>query len=319
MSMGSDGHGAPSEHARALVRGAVDYHVHVAPDFVSRRITDIELARRCLDTGQAGFGLKSHYSSTAERAQVVAAAVPGVVVLGTITLNRSVGGLNPLAVEVAARQGARIVWFPTVSAVNEQDEVLKPGVHEKVPVWVAFELSLRDAGLACDPVPVVDERGALSAEAHEVLDAVARNGLVLCTGHLGRDEVFALVEAAAGRGIRDVVVTHPEFPSQSISPDDQVELADMGALMERAFTTPHTGKVAWERVFEATRAVGAERTVWATDLGQTANPPVEDGLALMADAFLADGFTDEEIRTMAVANTRHVAGVEPLVGAQGAS
>ena len=184
------------------MRGAVDYHVHVAPDFVPRRITDIELAGRCRETGQAGFGLKSHYSSTAERARVVAAAVPGVVVLGTITLNRSIGGLNPLAVEVAARQGARIVWFPTVSAVNEQHEVLKAGAHEKVPVWVAFELSLRDAGLACEAVPVVDDRGALLPEAHEVLDVIARNGLVLCTGHLGRDEIFRLVEAAVERGFR---------------------------------------------------------------------------------------------------------------------
>ncbi len=303
-------HPAPSEHARALVRGAVDYHVHVAPDFVSRRISDIDLARRCLATGQAGFGLKSHYSSTAERAQVVAAAVPGVVVLGTITLNRSVGGLNALAVEVAARQAARIVWFPTVSAVNEQHEVLEAGKHERVPVWAAFELSLREAGLACDPVPVVDDRGALLPEAHEVLDVIARNDLVLCTGHLDRDEIFRLVEAAGERGIRDIVVTHPEFPSQSIAPDDQVELASMGALMERAFTTPHTGKVAWERIFEATRAVGTESTVWATDLGQEANPPVEDGLALMADTFLAAGFTDGEIRTMAVANTRRVAGLD---------
>jgi hypothetical protein len=303
------GHPRPSEHARALVRGAVDYHVHVAPDFVERRITDVELARRCLETGQAGFGLKSHYSSTAERARVVADAVPGVVVLGTITLNRSVGGLNALAVEVAARQGARIVWFPTVSAVNELHEVLEAGKHEKVPVWAAFELALREAGLACEPVPVVDETGGLLPEAYEVLDVIARNRLVLCTGHLGRDEISRLVEAAAERGVRDVVVTHPEFPSQSISPDDQVELARMGALMERAFTTPHTGKATWESVFAATRAVGAERTVWATDLGQTSNPPVEDGLALMADAFLAAGFTDDEIRTMAVANTRRVAGV----------
>lgn len=304
---------APSEQARALVRGAVDYHVHVAPDFVARRVTDVDLARRCLETGQAGIGLKSHYSSTAERARVVEAAVPGVVVLGAIALNRSVGGLNALAVEVAARQGARIVWFPTVSAVNEQHEVLAAGAQEKVPVWVAFELSLREAGLACEPVPVVDDRGALLPEALEVLDVVARGGLVLCTGHLGRDEIFVLVEAAAERGIRDVVVTHPEFPSQSIAPDDQVELAAMGALLERTFTTPHTGKVSWERVFEATRAVGCERTVWATDLGQTANPPVEDGLALMADAFLGAGFTDEEIRAMAVVNTRRVAGVEQEV------
>ncbi len=312
VSAQRDGHRTPSEHSRALVRGAVDYHVHVAPDFTSRRISDIDLARRCLETGQAGFGLKSHYSSTAERARVVAAAVPGVVVLGTITLNRSVGGLNPLAVEVAARQGARIVWFPTVSAVNEQHEVLRAGAHEKVPVWVAFELSLREAGLTCEPVAVVDDRGELLPEALEVLDVVARHGLVLCTGHLGRDEIFRLVEAAAERGIRDIVVTHPEFPSQSIDPDDQVELAGLGAMMERAFTTPYTGKVSWEGIFEATRAVGPGKTVWATDLGQDANPPVEDGLALMADEFLAAGFTEEEIRTMAVANTRRVAGVEPL-------
>jgi hypothetical protein len=307
----SGDHPTPSERARTLVRGAVDYHVHVAPDFVERRITDVELARRCLETGQAGIGLKSHYASTAERARVVADAAPGVVVLGTITLNRSVGGLNALAVEVAARQGARIVWFPTVSAVNEQHEVLAAGRHAKVPVWVAFELSLREAGVACEPVAVVDDRGELVPEAIDVLDVVARNQLVLCTGHLGRDEVFRLVEAAASRGIRDVVVTHPEFPSQSISPEDQVELAGMGALMERAFTTPYTGKVAWERVFEATRAAGPARTVWATDLGQVANPPVEDGLALMADAFLGAGFTEEEIRTMAVANTRRLAGLGP--------
>ena len=70
----------------------------------------------------AGFVLKSHYTSTAERASVVSAAVPGVQVLGAIALNRAVGGLNPLAVEVAAREGARTVWMPTVDSVNESHE-----------------------------------------------------------------------------------------------------------------------------------------------------------------------------------------------------
>jgi hypothetical protein len=312
MSEQSDRHPAPSEQARRLVRGAVDYHVHVGPDVVTRRISDIELAGRCLETGLAGFGLKSHYCPTAERAQVVAAAVPGVTVLGSITLNRAVGGLNPLAVEVAARQGARIVWFPTVSSVNEQHEVLQAGAHEKVPVWVAFELSLRAAGLTSEPVPVVDESGALLPEAGAVLDVIARHDLVLCTGHLARDEIFRLVEAAAERAIRDIVVTHPEFPSQALPPADQVELVEMGAMMERVLTTPYTGKAPWDRVFEATRAVKPENTVWASDLGQNANPAVEDGLALMADAFLATGFTEQEIRTMAVTNTRRVAGVGPL-------
>jgi hypothetical protein len=304
-------HPTPSDGARDLIRGAVDYHVHVAPDFVARRITDIELAQRCRETGQAGFGLKSHYVSTAERAQVVAAAVPGITVLGAITLNRAVGGLNAVAVEVAAREGARIVWFPTVSAANEHHELTGSPGRKKLPVWAAFELSLRAAGLAPDPVPVLDAQGALVPEAHDVLDVVAKHDLIVCTGHLSRDEIFAVVEAAAARRISDIVVTHPEFPSQSISPEDQVELVGMGALMERVLTTPYTGKAPWSRLFDATRAVRPENTVWATDLGQTANPPVEDGLALMADAFLEAGFTDDEIRTMAVTNTRRIARLEP--------
>jgi hypothetical protein len=108
--------------------------------------------------------------------------------------------------------------------------------------------------------------------------------------------------------VRDVVVTHPDFPSQSLSDEDQRALADRGALLERCFTTPHTGKTSWERVIEATRAVGAERTVWSTDLGQVFNPPVEDGLPLMADRFLEAGFSEDEVRVMAVDNTRRIAG-----------
>jgi hypothetical protein len=302
-------HPVPSARARELVRGAVDYHVHIAPDFVARRITDVQLAHRCRETGQAGFGLKSHYTSTAERAQVVAEAVPGVTVLGTITLNRAVGGLNPLAVEIAAREGARIVWFPTVSSENEQHEVLAADPNGKVPVWVKFELSLREAGLACEPVPVVDAGGALLPETLAVIDVIARHQLVLCTGHLSRDEIFAVVDGAVAAGVAQIVVTHPEFPSQDVSAADQVLLAQKGAVLERCFTTTYTGKAPWERFFEATRAVGAARTVFSTDLGQVFNPPVQDGMALMADAFLEAGFSEEEVVTMAVTNTRAIAGL----------
>jgi hypothetical protein len=186
--------------------------------------------------------------------------------------------------------------------------VLAADPNGKVPVWVKFELSIREAGITPEPVPVVDGSGALLPETHAVLEVIARHDLVLATGHLARDEIFTLVDGAVEAGVKTIVVTHPEFPSQRISPEDQVKLADRGALMERAFTTPHTGKCSWEQVFEATRAVGAERTVWSTDLGQVFNPPVEDGLALMADQFLAAGFSDEEVRAMAVENTRRVAG-----------
>ena len=299
-----------SGRARALLRGAFDTHVHVAPDVVERRIDDVALARRFVELGLGGFQLKSHYTSTAERASVVRAAVPGVQVLGALALNRAVGGLNPVAVEIAAREGARTVWFPTVDSVNENGEVAHVVPGAKVPVWMALQRELREAGVAVDPVPVVDAEGAVLPEARAVLDAMARNGLVLATGHLSRDEIFAVVDAALEAGVREIVVTHPDYPAQSLSIDDQGALAERGALLERCFTTPHTGKMAWDDLFAVVRATGPASSVLSTDLGQTANPPVEDGLGLMADRLLAAGFSEEEVHTMAVANTRRVAGAD---------
>jgi len=301
-------HPVPSARARELVRGGFDPYVHAAPDFAPRRITDLELAERCLELGLAGFGLTSHYTATAERAAVVNAAVGERLAVGAIVLNHAVGGLNATAVEVAARQGARFVWLPTVSAVNEFAKVERAETNGNVPVWVRYELELRAAGARPRPVPVLGEDGAPLPELLDVLEVVARHRLVLATGHLARDEIFAVVDAAVDAGVETVVVTNPEFPSHKLSPEDQVTLAGRGALFQRALTTPYTGKCAWEEIFAATRAVGAAHTVWGSDLGQVFNPPVEDGLALLADRHLAAGFSEEEVRTMAVENTRRLAG-----------
>ncbi len=301
----------PSDRARELLQGAFDTHMHIAPDVVERITDDLSLARRFKELGMAGFVLKSHYGSTAERASVVRAAVPGVEVLGAVSLNRAVGGMNPLAVEIAAREGARTVWLPTVDSVNESHERdAPPGA--KVPVWVKLQLELREAGLEIEPVPVVDADGAVLPETRAVLAMIARHRMVLATGHLSRDEIFAVVDAAREEGVDEIVITHPEFPSQDVPVEDQRALADRGALLERCFTTPHTGKVAWERWIESIRATGAENSVLSTDLGQVFNPPVEDGMALMVDRLLAAGFDEQEVYVMAVANTRRVAGAEPL-------
>jgi hypothetical protein len=299
---------APSARARELLRGALDTHVHIGPDVVERRIDDLTLAQRFLEHGMAGFVMKSHYTSTAERASVVSAAVPPIQALGAIVLNRAVGGMNPLAVEIAAREGARIVWMPTVDALNEAHErEAPPGA--KVPGWVRLQRELLERGIEIEPVPVVDEDGRVLPETRAVLAVIAAHDMVLATGHMGREEIFAVVEAAREEGVGEIVVTHPEFPSQDLTVVEQRELAGRGALLERCFTTPHTGKVSWERWLEAIREVGPQHSVLSTDLGQVFNPPVEDGLGLMVDRLLAAGFDDEEVRTMAVSNTRRVAGL----------
>jgi hypothetical protein len=301
----------PSSRARELLQGAFDTHIHISPDVVPRIVDDISLARRFAELGMAGFVLKSHYNSTAERASVVRAAVPGITTLGAIALNRAVGGMNPLAVEVAAREGARTVWLPTVDAVNESHEREAPA-GAKVPVWVKLQLELREQGIEIEPVPVVDGDGGVLPETRAVLARIAHHGMVLATGHLARDEIFAVVDAALELGVNQIVVTHPEFPAQNLSLDDQRALAERGALLERCFTTPHTGKISWERWIENIRALGAEHSVLSTDLGQVFNPPVEDGMATMVDRLLEAGFDEQEVHKMAVQNTRRVAGAPPL-------
>ena len=299
---------SPSDRARALVLGAYDLHVHVAPDVPQRRIDDHALARRFAELGLAGFALKSHYTSTAERAQVVSALVPGVHVVGTLTLNGAVGGMNALAVEIAAREGAKIVWMPTVDSPAETAGRTEPTESDNVPQWARLQHELRTLGLSTEPVQVVGADGALLPEARDVLRAIARHGLILATGHLDRDDTFAIVDAALEEGIADIVVTHPEFPCQNLSIEDQRALAERGCVLERCLTTPFSGKTTWEHVFEGVRAVGVERSLFSSDCGNPDYPPVEDGLALWADRLLAAGFDEAETREMIVTNSRRLAG-----------
>ena len=301
--------GVPAE-LRELVRGAFDLHIHIAPDTVERRIDDVSLARRFEEVGLVGFILKSHYNSTAERAAVVRGVVPGIRAMGAIALNRAVGGMNAIAVEIAAREGARTVWMPTVDSANEREHLAAMGPDANLPVWAKLEFELRDQGIDADPVDVVDEDGRPLPETRDVLAAIARHDMVLATGHLANDEAGAVVDAALEAGVRHIVVTHPDFPSQNMPVEQQVELADRGAFVERCFTQPHTGKCSWEQWLDGIRAVGPDRTVLSTDLGQVKNPPVEDGLPLMAQRLLDAGFSEGEVRIMAVANTRRLAGVD---------
>jgi hypothetical protein len=298
----------PSQRARELVRGAYDTHVHVAPDVMPRRIDDVGLARRCAEVGLAGFVLKSHYVPTAERASVVRTAVPGIDARGAVTLNGSVGGLNPAAVEIAGRQGAAVVWLPTVDSANQRRSRAQDPPGARPPMWAALQDELRAKGMEPAPVEVVGPQGTVLPATTAVLRLVAEHGMTLATGHLDADEIVAVVDAAVDLGVREVVVTHPEFTTQRLPIETQRRLAGRGALLERCFTTPHTGKVTWDGLLEAIRAVGPEHSVLSSDLGQPFNPPVEDGIALMADRLLAAGFTDAEIRTMTVVNSRRVVG-----------
>jgi len=288
-----------SDRAWRALEGAYDLQVHVGPDVIARRIDDIDCAKEFLAHGMKGFVLKSHYIQTGERAQVVTKAVPGSRVYGAITLNHSVGGLNPVAVELAGRTGCRIVWMPTVDAQNETAGRVDGG-SAKLPFWAKIQRELAAEGISPPPLTVIDESGNLIEAARSCLQRIAKHNMILATGHLGRKEIYALVRGAKEVGVKKVLVTHAEFPSQSLTGDEQKELADLGALIEHCFTTTYTNKAPWEVAFANIRRTGVSRTVISTDLGQTINPPVAEGFAMFAQRLLDAGFSEDDVRTMAV-------------------
>src|ERR1700689_5061578 len=140
-----------TDAARQAIEGGYDLQVHVAPDVIARRIDDLDLAKEFLSHKLKGFVLKSHYVPTYERAKVVTKAVPGIAAYGAITLNHSVGGLNPVAIELAGRSGCKIVWFPTVDAQNETAGRLD-GPNVKLPFWAKIQRELAATGIAPPPL-----------------------------------------------------------------------------------------------------------------------------------------------------------------------
>jgi hypothetical protein len=309
---GAQPHPVPSTRARELLRGAYDLHVHVLPDILPRRIDDVSLAGRFGELELGGFVLKSHYTMTAERAAVVRAA-SDVDVIGALTLNWPVGGINPVAVEICARAGGKFVWLPTFDSINEAHAAAEAGKGTP-PGWLTLKNELRAKGISPEPIRMLNADGRVLPEVRTVLTLIAEYDLVLCTGHLGGDEIMPVVSAAQEAGVERIIITHPDFPSQQLVADQQRELAERGCLLERCFGTPHAGRISWESLFANVRAAGAEHSLLSSDLGQPHNPPVEDGMALMADRFLEAGFTESEVTTMAVTNSRRMASA-PRLGA----
>jgi hypothetical protein len=291
-----------TDAAWQAIEGGYDLQVHVAPDVISRRIDDLDLAKEFLAHKLKGFVLKSHYVPTYERAKVVTKASPGITAFGAITLNHSVGGLNPVALEIAGRSGNKIVWMPTVDAANETAG-RSDGPTDKLPFWAKIQRELSATGISPPPLTVIGTDGKVTHPARRCLELIGKHDMILATGHLSKKEIHALVRTAKEMGLKRVVVTHAEFPSQNMTAQEQVEVADLGAMIEHCFTTMYTNKAPWDAYFDSVRKVGPERVILSTDLGQTINPPVAEGFAMFAQKMLDAGFSAADVRRMAVTNT----------------
>jgi len=268
--------------------GAADLHCHFGPDAHRERSVDAyEAAREAAAAGHRAIVLKSHDFPTASLAWAVQQAVPGVAVFGGVCCDREVGGVNPAAVEVALRLGARIVWLPTLSS------------RQDVVNGVAAQLGIPGPGLV-----VTDSDGVLLDETRQILALVREHGAILATGHVSAAEHYAVVKEFARTG--KVLLTHAteDLAGPKLTAAQCAELADLGAWVELCAMTC-IGALATKTVAEMVatiRAVGVERVTLGTDFGQKVNPHPAAGLQTYADALYAEGMTEGEIRRMACTN-----------------
>ena len=287
--------------AKDLIRGGYDLHVHSAPDVLPRKMNDIEMARRIEESGMAGYAIKSHYFCTSERAQIIRELFPACDAVGTMTLNSSVGGINPSAVEMAARSGAKLIWFPTCDSAHERAYVLS-GKYKKQPYWATIVQEMAADGNAAPTVTVLVEQGGLTEEAWTVLRVMAKYNLILATSHMSHEETFALVKGAAETGVKKIIITHADFPTTFYTVEEQKKLVDLGAYIEHCYTTWATGKVDLETSIEQIKAIGADHVILATDLGQKTNIYPDEGMLAYATKLYEAGMSAEDVRKTTVYN-----------------
>ena len=271
--------------------GVVDIHAHCDPDSMPRSIDAIDLAKLARDRGIRSLVLKNHYEPTESLAFLVRKVVPGIELFGGIALNRTVGGVNPAAVERMTRvKGGwgRVVWMPTFDAENQ----------------VRYSKESR-------PFVRVSKEGTLLPEVREVLALIAKNKLTLATGHSSPAEDLMLIREARRMGITSIVVTHAMLPPVGMSIEQMREAARLGAYIEFVYNALIGSTKAFElpEYAGAIRAVGPEHCILSSDLGQAGNPLHPDGLEAFFAALRSQGFTVSEIERMAKANPARLLGL----------
>ena len=285
--------------SKALLKGAVDTHIHTAPDIYPRSVTVIEAAKNAKSAGMRAILAKSHCTDTSDRAEL-ASRLTEFPVYGGVTLNYPVGGLNIHAVRESIRQGGKQIWMPSTSARSFMEEA------ESVPV-LAKTLPLGVKG-----VTILQENGRLLPEIEPILALIAESDIALASSHVSPAEAMVLVKAAREAGVKRITITHPHASFLAYAKDQMIELGRLGAKLEFhfAFTTQAVrDPLRVTDLAKVIRVIGPEHCILATDGGQAINPPPHEMLRLFIAGMLEEGFSDDEIQIMTIGNPSWILGL----------
>jgi hypothetical protein len=292
------------ERINALLKGAVDVHVHSGPGMIPRKLDHYEATRQSLDAGIRALVLKDHHAMTSGAAYFINEyLVKGrpVKAYGSICLNNAAGGLNPYVVDVAIKYGAKVIWFPTVSAENHieshKDKEKKKGFPDT-----------KEKPLTEKALKIIDSDSRLLPQVSEICKLIAKAAVVLGTGHLSVPEIKLLIDEAKLQGVKRILVDHPEFTVNATIPE-MVEFADKGAFIEHTCVIA-INDITTEYLIEMIKAVGAERTIISSDLGQTTQVYPVEGLKKVMKNLLDAGINEDEVDLMFRKNPAVLLGID---------
>jgi len=279
-----------------LPKGNIDLHVHTYPDLRERTYNDFELMDAGIKVGARAIVIKSHHGTTMNRAylvnehnKIVNNGNNDFEMIGSITLNYAIGGLNPVAVETGLKMGAKVVWLPTIHARNHMEKSGKKG------------------GILCL------KDGEVVPELIEILKLIKKYNVILGTGHLSPEEIFIVVKKAKEFGIEKVVITHPEFWIVGMSHEDQVKIVkEHNVYLERCYAQPMGGgiyKSNLEDNLRIIKKVGYKNIIVDTDGGQVENPNWEVAFNEYAAYLIKHGITENELEIMTVKNAGKLLGI----------
>lgn len=281
-----------------ILTGIYDLHIHSAPDIVERKANDVQIAERAAAAGMKGYVSKSHYALTTDRAAAARKLYPNCNAMGSIVLNTTNGGINPIAAEHAARLGAKIIWFPTLDSPAEFTFML-----ENAPDLVDMQSKMLKRDIRISGVKALNEKGALTAEAREILAIAKDYDIAVGTGHITHEETYALAKAAADMKFGKLIITHVNLSAIRYSVEEQKALAGLGAVIERSYVFPYSGRITWEEEVSELHAVGTKYYILSTDLGRPDAPFSDEGMYDYANQLYARGIKKEELRQMMAENT----------------
>jgi hypothetical protein len=289
-----------------IMHGAIDIHIHSGPDVAPRILIVTELARHAQENGLRAIVLKNHFVETAAQAQIVTYET-GFHAFGGISLNHTVGGLNHYAVDNALKLGGRVVWMPTFHS-----KIFIDWFKQECGSLAHFATENRDIG-EIEGIYLLNDDDSLKEEMYPILDLIAKNDAILATGHIGQKEAEVVVSEAVKRGVKRIVVTHPEAGFLNKTTKDMKKLLDLGATYLEFVYCTTTRQVQYamtpEEFCNTIKNFEPEHVIMSTDSGQWVNPEPIQQIGMYIRDMLTFGFSEPDVRTMVSDNPAELLGM----------